>query len=271
MEHNRDEAVASEGCWNTPYDLDPGQTQLHEIGHSRLWLTPLDKEWQVRSEYHYEEPDPENWRVSTSHVLPGAGVSLQRFVRTDNSNRITLLPALAELPTVIRPYEPITIPADGECTVYVGIQVWMRICAGEALIPLMERPLSEPSMTWVGRSTMEGDLCYSAPSYGRMVLEAVPKRPWRAITPVRICNRQPQPLLLERFSLPTPLLPLFQNDRGQLWTPKVTVVCETDMNSARLKIDPRVIPEAGDCQLITPARESSERGGLTRAIDRMFG
>ena len=271
MANDKGEAIPRDGVWNAPYELESGQTQRHDIGHSRLWVTLLDREWQIRGQYHYDETDPVNWLVSTSHVLPGPEAALQRFVRPDSGRRVTYRPALADRPTVIRPYEPITIPADGECTVYVGTQVWMQVCVGNAMVKLMERSLSEPSMTWVGRSTMEGDLCYTAPSFGRMVLEAVPKRPWRATTPVRICNRRPEPLLLERFSLPTPLLALFRNDKGQLWTPRVTVICETEMKSARLKIDAAVIAEAGLCELITPAREKSERGGLTRAFDRMFG
>lgn len=264
-------AAPEVGAWNRDYVLESGQTQLHELGHLRLWLTLLDKEWQVRSQYHYEQIDPAGWLTSTSHRLPGADVPLQRFVRPDAGTRVRMLPALATKPTVIRPYQPLTLPADSECTIYVGTQVWLQLRAGERNALLTELALTEPSLTWVGPSTMEGDLCYSAASYGRMVLDAVPKRPWRAITPVRILNRRPEPLLLERFSLPTPLLPLFQNEDSQLWTPQVTVVCETDMNSARLKISPTLIPEAGQCHLLTPARESSERGGLIRAFDRMFG
>ena len=99
----------------------------------------------------------------------------------------------------------------------------------------------------------------------------VPKRPWRAITPVRIVNERQEPLLLERFNLPTPLLSLHRNDKGQLWTPRVTVTCETDMNSARLKIDQSLIAAAGQCELISPAREQTARGGLVRAYDRIFG
>ncbi|MBD3658206.1 MULTISPECIES: hypothetical protein [Marinobacter] len=260
-----------DGAWNHPYILSSGETQYHELSHTRLWVTLLDKEWQVRSERTPQSVDRIRWEQTTQYVLPGAEATLQRFIRRDDNNTVTYLPALARLPTVIRPYQPLTIPAAGECTIYVGTLLWMRICVGERKTELVELPLADPSMTWVGRNTMEGDLCYSAPSYARLVLEAVPKRPWRAITPVRIVNRRDDALLLERFSLPTPLLSLYINDKGLLWTPGVTVVCETDMNSARLKVDGKVPEVAGSCQLLSPAREKSERGGLIRAFDRMFG
>lgn len=261
----------SDGRWNQSYSLSSGQTQLHELSQTRLWVTLLDNEWQVRSERIMAETDRVRWTQAISHVLPGGDVQLQRFIRPDEGNTVTYLPVLANRPTVIRPYQPLTIPAAGECTIYVGTLVWMRVCVGNARIALVEMPLAEPSLTWVGRSTMSGDLCYSAPSYARLVLDAVPKRPWRAITPVRICNRRPVPLLLERFSLPTPLLSLHLNEKGQLWTPKVTVICETDMNSARLKLDHDLIPAAGVCELITSPHEKPERMGFIRAFDRMFG
>ncbi|WP_166269180.1 hypothetical protein [Marinobacter caseinilyticus] len=261
----------SDGRWNHAYELASGQTQLHELSQTRLWVTLLDKEWQVRSEPLTSKGDQVRWAQSVSHVLPGGDVQLQRFIRPDEGNTVVYLPVLAKRPTVIRPFQPLTIPAAGECTIYVGTLVWMRLNVGNVGNTLVEMPLAVPSLTWVGRSTMEGDLCYSAPSFARLVLDAVPKRPWRAITPVRICNRRPEPLLLERFSLPTPLLSLHQNTKNQLWTPKVTVICETDMNSARIKIDQDLIPEAGPCQLITNAHEKPERAGFIRAFDRMFG
>ena len=86
-----------------------------------------------------------------------------------------------------------------------------------------------------------------------------------------LINRRDEPLLLERFSLPTPLLSLHQNDRGQLWTPGVTVEVETDMNSASLHVEQSLLAAAGTCRPVADAREKMARGRLVRAFDRMFG
>lgn len=270
-DRKEESAPPRDGGWAHPYTLESGQTQFHELSQTRLWVTRLDLEWQIRSETVRKDVDPMRWTEQTSHVLPGSDVPLQRFVRPDDSNEVVFLPALASLPTVIRPFQPLTIPAGGECVIYVGTVVWMQICVGRQRTQLTELALAEPSQTWVGKNTMEGELCYSAPSYARLVLEAVPKRPWRAITPVKIVNRRAEPLLLERFSLPTPLLSLHQNERGQLWTPGVKVVCETEMNSASLNVDRTLFAAAGTCKLVSPAREKSGRGRLIRTFDRMFG
>lgn len=271
VDKNEESALPRDGVWGQAYTLESGQTQFHELSHTRLWVTRLDLEWQIRSHTLAPDVDPMRWTEHISHVLPGSDIPVQRFVRPDDSKELVFLPALAGLPTVIRPYQPLTIPAGGECVIYVGTVVWLRVCVGQQRTQLAELALAEPSQTWVGKNTMEGELCYSAPSYARLVLEAVPKRPWRAVTPVTIRNRRSEPLLLERFSLPTPLLSLHLNEKGQLWTPGVTVVCETDMNSASLNVDETLFPAAGQCRLITPAREKGSRGRLVRAFDRMFG
>lgn len=260
-----------DGVWAQPYTLNSGQTQFHQLGRVRLWVTLLDLEWQIRHETLEQDGGSTNWLEAIGHVLPSSSVPLQRFVREPGASTVTFQPAMASLPTVIRPYQPLTIPGGGRCTIYVGTTVWMKVCVGESQRVLTEIPLVTPSLTWVGRNTMEGELCYSSSSYARLVLEAVPKRPWRVVTPVTIINRRNEALLLERFSLPTPLLSLHRNQRGQLWTPGVTVAIETDMNSASLHVDASLLPAAGDCRPIAPAREKTSRGRLVRAFDRMFG
>ncbi len=261
-----------EGLWAQPYTLASGETQHHELGHIQLWVTLLDKEWQVRVRTLEPQGDPVHWRERIGHTLPSVEVPVQRFIRSaDQAPCVTFVPALASRPTVIRPFQPLTIPAGGQCVIYVGTLVWLQVCVGEARSLLTELPLSTPARTWVGRNTMEGELCYSSSTFARLVLEAVPKRPWRAVTPVSIVNRRNEPLLLERFNLPTPLLSLHLNDKGQLWTPGVTVECETDINAASLRVDPDLLPAAGTCQKVGEARESVSRGRLVRTLDRMFG
>lgn len=264
-EHQRD------GAWARPYQFDLGQTRHHRLGHARLWITLLEKEWQIRSLSSSPDTEPVSWTEHISHSSPPIDAALQRFVRQGDSALLTLIPAVANLPTVIRPAQPLTIPGGGRCTIYVGTVVWMNLCAGPEQRVLTEIPLELVSFTWVGRNTMEGELCYAAATFARLELEAVPKRPWRAVTPVTLINRRPEPLLLERFSLPTPLLSLHQNERGQLWTPGVVVEVETDVNSASLHVDQAVPAAAGACTQVAQARVQAARGRFIRAFDRVFG
>ena len=262
-----------DGVWAHRYQLASGQTQRHQLGQIRLWVTLLDMEWQVRQEPLAPDADPLTWHETVGSGMPSSDLPEQRFIRSSgDEGLVRYLPAMAPLPTVIRPYQPLTIPADGRCVLYVGNLLWMQIFLGEQQQTLTEFPLATPSKTWLGANTMQGEICYASATYGRLVLEAVPIRPWRAVTPVTINNRRTKPLLLERFNLPTPLLSLHRNERGQLWTPGVVVECETDMSSASLRIEPRVTAAAGDCELIAPAREKLAKGrSLVRAFDHIFG
>ncbi|MDX5334678.1 MAG: hypothetical protein LPK13_01165 [Marinobacter sp.] len=261
-----------DGVWAHPYQLASGQTQQHELGYTRLWVTLLDMEWQVRVQKLVPDTDPITWYETIGHTLPSGAISEQRFVRTGDNGMLRYIPAMAPLPTVIKPHQPLTIPAGATCVIYVGTTLWMKICVGDSASELMELPLATPSMTWLGRNTMQGELCYASATYGRLALEAVPKRPWRALTPVTIINRRQKSLLVERFSLPTPLLPVYRNDKGRLWTPGVMVESDTDMNSASLHIESSVTAVAGPCELIAPAREQMARGRrLVRAFDHIFG
>lgn len=261
-----------DGVWAHPYQLASGQTQQHQLGHTRLWVTMLDLEWQIREQKIDVESDPQHWLETIGHTLPSADIAVQRFVRSNDNGMVSFYPAMASLPTVIRPFQPLTIPPGARCVLYVGTGLWMKVCVGEDKVELAEVPLAPPSMTWLGRNTREGELCYASSTYGRLALEAVPKRPWRAVTPVTIINSREKPLLLERFSMPTPLLSLYRNEKGQLWTPGITVECETDMSSASLQIASSVVAEAGPCEAIAPAREKLARGRrLVRAFDHMFG
>jgi hypothetical protein len=231
----------------------------------------LEREWHVRYRRVAEDNDEVHWLQRISGQAPDGTIPEQRFVRPDSGNQVSYVPTMSRLAMVIRPYKPLTIPANTSCTIYVGTLLWMRIQVGDRNTSLVELPLADPMMTWIGRNTMAGELCYSAATFARLVLDAVPKRPWRAITPVTINNEQDEPLLLERFSLPTPLLTLHRNELGQLWTPGVTVNCESGMNSARLRVDSGLIAAAGKCTLVSAAREQPARGGLVRAYDRIFG
>jgi hypothetical protein len=260
-----------DGQWGLSYRLNPGQTHYDELSHTQVWVSLLEREWHVRYQRVDEDDSQVRWLQGISDEMPGGDIPEQRFVRPDSGGQVTYVPVMSRLAMVIRPYKPLMIAANSECTIYVGTLLWMRIQVGDKGTRLVELPLADPMMTWVGRNTMEGELCYSAATYARLVLDAVPKRPWRAITPVTIVNEQHEPLLLERFSLPTPLLSLHRNEQGQLWTPGVTVHCESGMNSARLRVASGTIAAAGKCTLVSQAREQHARGGLVRAYDRVFG
>lgn len=264
-------SLQMEGKWGAPLKLAPGQTLKSELGGLTLWVTLLEREWQVRYERTEPSLNARQWSQSISFVVPGADKSLTRYVRRDDATGLRLMPALADLSTVIRPYHPFYIPGESETTIFLSTVTWVQVVVEERRDQLLELPVSVPSMTWVGKDTMDGELCYASNTFARLNFEAVHKLPWRAITSAKIVNMSKESLLLERFSLPTKLLPLYQSETGLLWTPEVTVTCEKEVDAAKLSIGSRAPAAAGPCHLISPAREMPEKGGLVKALDRLFG
>lgn len=50
-----------DGQWGVHYALEPGQTQYHELCHTRVWATLLEQEWQIRYQRMPEDDDQERW------------------------------------------------------------------------------------------------------------------------------------------------------------------------------------------------------------------
>ncbi|MFE8072675.1 hypothetical protein QQM79_16570 [Marinobacteraceae bacterium S3BR75-40.1] len=259
------------GEWNQVLSLRSGETLYNELSGLSLWVTLLDKEWQIRHTRQARTEEDIHWLQRRTYMLPGAEVDLTRFVRADNSTRLQLAPRLADRSVVIRPYHPFHVLPQNECTIYVSTVLWMQVLVGEEGYCLTEMPIQVPSLTWLGRNTQEGDICYASGTSARLALEALPRRPWRAITAVRILNRGKDALKFERFSLPALHLPLFQGEKRGLWTPAITVTCDKDLTTARMDIATKAPAAAGEHRLISQARQPVERGGLVRALDRIFG
>jgi len=59
-----------DGLWASPYTLKSGETQHHSLGHS----------------------------------LPSSDIPVQHFIRNNDAEMVTYVPAMADRPTVIRPY-----------------------------------------------------------------------------------------------------------------------------------------------------------------------
>jgi len=270
------EGLSLPGSWCRFVELKPGQTLSNELGGLRLWVTLLHNEWQLRTERFERVGEDSTWHQDLSFVVPNQDKALQRFVHSGERGLVQFRPALADRSIVIRPYNPIHIPPESHCTIYLSTVLWIQILVGDEKRQITEMPVMKPSWTWLGRNTMEGELCYASQTYARLMVDALPKRAWRAITPVHIENLGKEPLALERFSLPAPLLPLFQQSlppeqRPWLWTPAITVTCEKNLATASLDIASKPPEEAGECHRVADAREKPDKGSLVRHIDRFFG
>jgi hypothetical protein len=181
-----------------------------------------------------------------------------------------VMPALADRAVVIRPDKPLYVPAGEEVTLYISTPLWMCIEVGEPAHLLQEIPSYRSSDTWFGASTLDGELCYASRTTARLLLEDVPPRFHRALTPILIHNEAEDALLLERIRLPVQHLSLFQAANDFLWTERVTLDREKSGEQAALHLGAGAPPEAAQARLIRPPRHPLRTNVIVRTFSSFF-
>jgi len=200
-----------------------------------------------------------------------AAERIERFIFAGASGVLRLVPLLADRSVVIRPRQSVFLPSGEETTMFLSSPLSLRIEVGEPAVLLREVPMLRLSDTWFGPSTREGELCYSGRSSARHSLAEVPRRPQRAISPLRIRNEAKSPLRLDKISLPVPVLSVYGAVDGSLWTEMVTMIRGSDSDMAALRIEPGPPAWAGEAERVSAPRRDQSRGGLVRAFNVLFG
>lgn len=255
-------------AWWGAFELDEGQGGHWQVGPCSLWLYRTAHEWRVLSQSG-DDPLAAGSRVAVPaadeavrEALQAAGedwtVSRYSFRQTDPG--IVLRPALADRPVIVRPENPLFIPAGEEVTLYVSTPLWVQIERADAAKLLHEQPAYRPSDTWFGPSTREGELCYASRTAGRFQLANLPLRRHRAVTPLVVRNHASEALNLERAQIPTPHLTLYESAEHDLWTQAVTLDRREGAEGATVDIKHRAPREVQVVTRIHEPRHEAKKG-----------
>ena len=256
--------------WGT-FSLDENQSGRWRIESVVFWIERLPTEWRIA----YESGD-EAAEGKVEVVLPltklqeyGSQAKVTRFGVGKTESTVKLTPALADRPVVIRPETPLYILPEREITFFVSSPLWVRIESGDPPVLLQDVPVFRPSDTWFGPTTMEGELCYANRVYGRLTLEDLRFRPYRAVTVVYLKNYGSESILLERLNLPVPNLSLYESGDGHLWTQPVTLEMGTNQKVG-LELKEVAPAEARKPKLISGPRQKAEKSLLSRAVKSLI-
>ncbi|MCA9693109.1 MAG: hypothetical protein R3A51_12855 [Nannocystaceae bacterium] len=251
------------------YSLEIGARSRWQIGPLSLWIRRAEAEWRVAS---LAGDDPlamtVDYEAACSEPAPPQARRI-RCAANSESRTVTLSPALADRPVVVRPEQPVTLQPGDEVVFYVGSQLWLRIDVGEPPRMLVELPTYRLSDTWFGPSTRVGELCYASKTNARTVLAEVPGRPARALTRVRLRNRGRDNLVLERLKMPVGNLALYIGADGHHWTSQLVVQRDEDGVAAEVHVDPSAPEEAGEVSLLAGPRIPT-RGMFKRAMGALI-
>lgn len=267
--HPQESVDSKPAFWWRPRMVPEGNTLHCHIGPLELDIYHGGDEWSLIWTMG-EETDAD---LTTSLELrEGAleGEQVERHVFGDTSGNLQLRPLLLDRSVVIRPRQAVFVPSGEVTTLYLSSPLCISVDVGESPLPLREFPMLRLSDTWFGANTREGELCYSGRTRARHHLAELPRRPHRAITPVRIENHAEASLPLEKLSLPVPNLSLYGAEDGSLWTQSVSLTRTANSDLAALQISHGPPEDAGKVELISGPRQEAQKGGLVRAFSVFF-
>ncbi len=194
----------------------------------------------------------------------------ERLIVPGEPDHVTLTPALADRPFVVRPEHPFVITPGASVELFVSSPLWVRIGVAPPVTELRELPVFRPSDTWFGPATISGELGYAGRTHCRMRLADLPVRPHRAITLVRLRNRTEAPFQLQRLSVPVPLLSLFEAGQGGLWTQALEVERDGSGALSKLEVDATPPAIAGPVEPVAGPRREPQRDHPFRALEGLF-
>lgn len=261
--------TSAERTWWGEYAIPTGEARRWRIGPATLWLEHRPGEWVVRQESG-GDPFADSLEVAlpcSRDEVEKLEVPQQRFAEgASASDRVGLLPRLADRDVISRPEDPFSVLPGADVTVHVGTPLWVEIALLPGPRPVMELPLVRPSDTWFGANSRIGQLCYASRTRCRMRAEDVRWSPHRAVTEVMIRNASSTPLPIERINVPVPMLELWVRDSGALCTSHISYTREGDEEDQAALDTGAALPGATRIATARVAR----RTGLVRAFSRLI-
>ncbi len=196
----------------------------------------------------------------------GDGDAVVRIGVEGTQETIQVKPALADKAVVIRPETPFFVMPDEKITMYVATPLWFQLFRGKSSTKIYDQPVYQPSLTWFGPLTADGELCFASRVSGRLEYDELVFRPNRAYTAIRLKNESPESVLIERFKLPVQHLSLYRNEDNILWTQGVTLEIQGAAAPSALKLAAAAPEAAGPVKPVAQARQKAGKNILNKAM-----
>jgi hypothetical protein len=250
-------------------DTPMADSQWH--GLDQLWLCVTTHAHERLLSYCYSE-------TGNHRAMQQFGrLTEYRYPASANlDNKLVVRQKLSPRPVVVRPIQPIHLPAGASVTLYVGTSLWLSLEQDDNA--LIELPVARLSDTWFGPDTVQGEVCYASQTHARLSLEGTPANPYKAMTPVKIKNDANRPLVLDRINLPIPHLTLYQQQASQslqqrYWTSAISMTMTNTAASSdvELRIERNAPTECEGAEQLALPREPLATGKLRKALTFLLG
>lgn len=173
-------------------------------------------------------------------------------------------PGLPDRPVLATPETPLTLAREASARYFVSLPVWVRFVFPEGpKDSLLSHtfPTAAMSDTWAGDFS-GGRLCYNLRMPPARRPEALPTLRCRAICPLTITNRKPEPLLVDRILIYGEYLSLWLDSAIQLWTNPMEVVFSDGQPEPKIHFHSGAYPKLQNPVLRTAASKAQKSGLL---------
>lgn len=224
------------------------------LGELVFWLRKMQGGWRIGWIYAEKDEVPE---------MTADAVLWRRFAMPEVGIRLT--PVMPDTPIVLRPAAPLTIFPGHTEKVYVSVPVVLRVESDEPVpFVLCELATRRLSLSWFGRDTKEGRMCYALKTRAREMCPSVeePDALCRAICPLEVVNASREARAFERFCLHAPRMNIFRDSRGLLWSNRSRVTYRGAAAREEAFLDPNAPDESLPSECIAWAREAPGGNGL---------
>tara|TARA_R110000737_G_scaffold109203_3_gene142132 strand:- start:6875 stop:7663 length:789 start_codon:yes stop_codon:yes gene_type:complete len=257
-------------AWWGEFTFGLQQQRCWRLGERVIILKRLGNEW---NSWNLETQDENDEAIIVGELDKCSSMDeakFGRYLQQNTSDKVRVLPLLADRSVVARPDTPLTLLAGEKSRLYVSTSIWFTA----HLLPkeecLLDLPFWRPSDSWFGPSTQIGQVCYAKYTAARVQLDNIEQRPHRAITPITVINNHEEPLTIERINVPVTLLHLYADTSQQLWTTGISVHRERNTDNVELHLDKHAPVEALCSTLVNGPRVESEQGIIIRSISSLF-
>ncbi len=284
--------------WWGDFNVVQGQARSWTIGERAIVIERKASEW---NSWNIETPE-EVWEplvcgVLDTQALQGAALEeadtfahqeglldsakycdirrvhlkcLMRHLQAPTTGELHIAPALADRSIVVRLSSPVRLLAGEQARIYVSTPLWFQASAMPGHLMMLDTPFWQPSDSWFGANTRDGEFCYAKYTDARLQLDLLTPRAHRAITPILVNNKRDAPLDIERLNIPVPLLSLYSDCNHQLWTQLLTVTRDEGGELAELLLAKQAPEEAKEATQIAEPRIKIEKHAFTRALSSLF-
>jgi hypothetical protein len=256
------------------------------IGPTRVQIAHLDREWRIAASRVGAAADPSTsadladpghlnqmviddpvpvlgtslaTSLSPSPDGPSSEFEISRYATRRTAAGFRLVPLMADRAVVCRPLNPLFVMPGDQVEMFMSTPVWISVFLnalgtgdGSHVADIPASPLNE---TWVGSSTVDGELGYAAVTKARLSYKDVKVKPHLATTGVVVRNLATKPLRIDHLSLPAPWLHVYATPEGALCTDGIILEQKEGDEVAELEIMSQPLGPTGPCVAVGPARK----------------